>query len=294
MPSYGSLILPFDTTESVPSPPPVSFLPPKGTPGVVALFEPGHAASGKTGVPSTGESFADPAEEWVVATLGQPSGGFGVTNNIPSSSTQAFVERTAKGGLHAGFAQSGGTTSSYPNYSVGLGTPRRDYVTARAAAGDTFLIASILNITRPAKAGSSVGLPVAALRSTFALSNILNAAGTAGTNAWGFPTDSSRFVGASVEKIGNYVVVVVAAKGPMPSGWTASNTLVLMGPRDVDTLNVVPSIDHKLTYVENLTATGRPFATVLAAIKADFVRRFQTVGGKYNADTWTDPLTKVA
>lgn len=295
MASVGSLILPFETTGSVPVPPPASFLPPAGTPGVVALFEPGHAGSGKTGVPSTGDSFLDIAEARTAITLGGPSGGLGIVNTVPTTSTVSFAERTAKGALHVASAHSG-AASPYQSFSVGLGQPRRDYINARSAAGDTFFLGGYWAVTRVTKSGGtaySTGLPVAALRQTFDLANILEAVGTVGANAWPFPSDGSRFVGSRAETHGAFRYASVAAKGPMASGFAVANNFIVLGARDAITVNAAPSIAAYVIYTENLTASGRTFAQVDAALKADFTQRVLTPGGKYHGDSWTDPTSKL-
>lgn len=50
---------------------------------------------------------------------------------------------------------------------------------------------------------------------------------------------------------------------------------------------------HYRTYVEDLTVSGRSYATVQSLDFAEFTKQVLTVGGRYYGDTFTDPATLV-
>lgn len=289
------IIIPDATFLGAPAPKPASVLPPDGTLGVVALFEPGHPLSDKAGVPATGESFNDIAGEWSRRTLGLTTAPrLGVTNTINNTQTQALIERTPKGGVHAASAHSGATsTPNYQNFLVSMGEERKAYVAARAAAGDEFYVSVYARITRPVKAGVTAGQVTAGLRrSGGALTDNLAVHGWVGNAPWSWPQSGTQFGGSRRVVSGATVFNAVSAKGA--GVWTAlSVNLLALGAINAGTLNILPGEVSYRVYIENRTASGRTFAQIADVDQLEHNILMLSPGGRYYGDTWIEPTSRL-
>lgn len=280
--------IPGATFQGAPAPKPARVLPPADTPGVVMLFRPGHPASGKTGVPLTGENFNDIAAAYTRLTLGLAEApGLQAINTIPTTSPWAFIERTSKGGIHVCSAHSGASTP-YQNFIISMLAARKAYIDARLAAGDTFYVSMWGRITRGPKAGTTTGIPTGGLRSGSTLATFRGVVGWANGQPWNWPqTDGSR-----IERNGTAAFNAVAAKGS--GSFSTAVNVITMGARDAATLNVLHSEIVYSFYIENLTASGRTFEQVANDDYLEYTSQVLSSTGMFFGDSWTEPTTKVA
>lgn len=277
--------------EGIPDPPPSSILPSASTFGVVAMFRPGHPLSGKTGVPVTGESFNDIAGEWTKKTLGLTEApGLAVTRTIPDTSTSAFIERTAKGGIHVASAHSGATTT-YQNFIVSLQAARKSYLDTRIASGDKIYVSLWGRLTRPAKAGFVGNSITAGVRKGSNLADLLAATGYASSEPWYWPKSGAGFNGGQASMHGT--ATFSCASGFTSGAFSTNVNAILLGATNAATLNVLQGEIVYQVYIENLTATGRTHDEVRTKDFAEFTDLVLTPGGQFFGDTWTDPTTKL-
>jgi hypothetical protein len=298
MPTAAALKIPQSQIQGVPLPPPAYVLQGMTGSGVLGLLEPGHPRNPVVGVPANGATMPDLAAEWTGRTLGVAPGGFAVGNTIPASgSTKAFAERTAKGGLHVASAQSG-ATSPYENISIGMGTPRKNYLDAAVAAGHAIFLSIWGRKTRDAAAGYTSAVQFAGVRRGGNLSDIYAAVGLASNAAWTSPSTTSgqsRLVGATAENqgAGNFFAAVTA-QGALTGAFSTSNNMMVLGASNVATLNVLPGQAFYRVYFEDLTLSGRSHASVAAAERQEYVDQVLSSTGRYFGDTWTNPTTVLA
>lgn len=279
------------TITGVPTPPPATVLPPTGTPGVVLLFEPGHPDSDFTGIATSPASITDIADAWSQITIGSPK-KLTVTNSVSAASTTAFVERTGVGGLHAASAHSGQTANEI--VSVSMGAVRQSYVAARAAAGDAFYVSVWMRETRPSADSYTAGVPLAGIRKGSALGDFYAVAGSLKGTPWAFPNSGTRLLGQHLETAGGVTFAAVAAHTPVTAPFAAADNVTVLGAFMASLRNAAPSEIIYRVYVENLTATGRSFATVSAADRQEFGDLAVAPAGRYAADTWTIPTSVLA
>ena len=284
--------IPGTSVTDTPGPAPALVLPDRGTPGVLGLWRPGHPGSGKTLVPATGENFNDIAADWTKLTLGLAEApGWRVNNTINNAQNQAFVERSAKGGVFVANAHSGATGSPYQNFSIAWGADRQANIGARAAAGDVFYTSGWIRLTRPPRTGTT-GFVTGGFRKGTNLADFLAVFGWSGSMPWHWPqAGSADFVAARVEVHGNLAFVAVAAK---KSGAFATNSnAVLMGAGNVNTLNILQSEGIYSFFGENITLSKRTFEQIANADYLEFRDELLTPSGMHYGDAWTEPTTKV-
>jgi hypothetical protein len=282
--------------------PPASQLLSGVTAGPLLLWEPGNPDSAHTGVPADGSTMTDLAATQAAATIGSAPGGIGVTNQI-TNGTQAKIELTAKGGIHLIESQAT-QTGAYQLFRLGMGSARLAWVNSRPAT-DRWYLGAWWVTTRGFKAGYTGSHQIFGLRrngdvDSSDLTLRLLTTGPSSTAAHAIttpPTGDARALSGSPVFVdsdpstGKRSFVAAGSTG-QPTGWTvAVDQFVSVGAHVSGEVNNFPSVVLYRCYIENLTVSGRSFATVAAIDQAEYQAQVVTPGGRYYGDTWSDPAT---
>ncbi|MGO2750569.1 MAG: hypothetical protein ACTIA6_11005 [Pseudoclavibacter sp.] len=179
------------------------------------------------------------------------------------------------------------------NYLVSLLAARQAYIAARVAAGDVFYVSYWGRITRPPKTGYTTGVPTASIRKGSNLGEQVASAGTSNGQPWWWQQTGPGFVGGYGSKNGTAHFSAAAGKLATLGAFNQTLNAIALGARDANTLNNLPSEILYRGYIENLTATGRPFEQVRAADFRKYTDEVLTPGGRYFGDAWTEPTSRV-
>lgn len=251
--------------------------------GSLVLIDPTHPhEQWAAGIPTAVPNIAS-AE---VAALGLTPTAAGVQNTF-ATATAGKAERTAKGGLHGIASQTAGVTGQL--LRVNLPEEIRAYIQANPT--HSYYMSLWRTFTR--SAGTSTSIPFARLWGTTNTS--LGHLSQTSTAITGNPTS------ADTRRLG--LTAGVAAAGRSAFGFvgqalTTSETLrnlwINVGPINTsstsDTNASRPSIALYRAYLEDLTVSGRTFAQVDAIDNTLAAAAFGG-GGRYAADTYTNPTT---
>lgn len=259
-------------------------------PGSIFLFEPAHSMGLVTGVP--GGNASVPNIMWAKAAAligsGTQSSLAGTVADRSADSALWLVERTTKGGIH-GISTQAGAQVAQGAWVGRFPDAIRDYIRANLPA-HTFYFSSWRKITRP-------GLFSNAPQSHYHLAN--------NTNDFLFHSASGVFVPTanSLNSPALYDKDIAAGTNKFMAGAVSAVTGAPAAAIPVDfgvgtfdawsgaNFNKAPSFVIYRVYCEDLTVSGRSFATVSALDKALFDAAFG-VGGRYENDAYTDPATR--
>lgn len=251
------------------------------------------------GIPAHGAllpNIAD-AEARALVPTGELSAKFSLTGTL-NDNVRGKVERTSKGGLHAIVSQT--VWTGYHGLAILVPDAIRDYLCANSAHVYYYSLKG--RITRAVPAGSGVG----------ALANFGRFASSATQGAWllsqgdyagvALPIAPNR-AGAYTDNL-NAVGTRFTAVAGTPSETMPAASYVDDGARNIAQWGAMlpytwtTPIKERLqswifyeSYLEDLTVSGRSFATVQALDQAQYVKQIQTAGGNYFGDTFTDPAT---
>lgn len=246
-----------------------------------------------SGVPTANQSIRNIAAEKcaLLGINGDASGKF-LKLGTPVENGYAFLERTAKGGIHCIVSNAQSSYTTYQGFRVQIPMNIMNYMIANR--GNTFYISQWRNITRVA--GSAAGAPsLAGIESD-------NASG------WGrFTTNSAQLKPAGSNLDGREILPAYntlgnnyeAIAGRIPSTDTLSSTafdnnsgvsrdVAQWGRigRQTQNPSVLPSFIFYRGYIEDLTVSGRTWAQVNALDKAMYSAAF-SAGGRFYGDSYT-------
>lgn len=254
------------------------------TNGSLVLIDPAHPASAwAAGVPASGSTIPNLANTQAAALIGSPAN---LTFVNGFTSADGVVQRSGKGGLHVAVSR----TTDVLNHLVGinLGNALKAYLEAhptndlylswwgkytRAADTTTADVAFVAAVRAESDGGKWVGV------GQYAPTGALSAQPPSGTRRLGIrgtTTADGTFQSVGGTDFGSQTVVDVRllAHGPISSAW----------------LHKAPSVLTWRVYLEDLTVSGRTYADVDAMDWAAFQAATGS-GGRYNADTFTNPTT---
>lgn len=262
--------------------------------GSLILWEPGHSLSEVADgvVPSNGS--ANNNILWTKAQGMLPS-GTKTTLAVSFSRSEDLaniwmLERTLKGAIHGIPTQAGGMVNGGQAYmSVNSPALIRDYI--RSNLGHAFYFSSWRKVTRK---GLSSGAPQSPAHLAENTSNFLFHMGdggfTPGTNILLSPT-TSEFDPSFVNGTNKFSAgAVTGLTGAPDVGTQLEWGIGTLGAWSSLNFNKAPSAVFYRFYAEDLTVSGRTFATVRDLDKALFDAAF-AADGRYNGDTYTDPAT---
>jgi hypothetical protein len=228
------------------------------------------------------------AAENLVATFanaivgGTASAAF--TRGAGYNGTKGVLERSTKGGVHGFVSPTAADNTVFQRLYVG--TAIQQYIIDHPT--DVFFLSVWGRITKATTAvtSSTPGIRAVIMSATSPSSNNLmllsNTNGSRVATAVG-PSISNGADGTWSGTIPASASNVRAALVTMPPepAWNFSN----------DMIRAQGGFIHYRSYMENLTASGRSYATVDAIDYALFQKEVVNVGGRYYGDTFTDPTT---
>jgi hypothetical protein len=216
--------------------------------------------------------------------------GAGLANDGVSSK----VERTGKGGLHVVFSQTtGNATSGERHLTMFTGADIGSYIMANKA--HSFYAAFWGRLTR-----SSIQFDAGAYSHSMLNSQNNMAAFYTRPNAAGetqYPTDAKRIghMGENTLGTAGKTNLPIFQDVAMSDATAITNIIgrpfVMVSPNSLPNAYRMPSMAFYGYYLEDLTVSGRTYAQVNALVKAKYDKDVKTAGGRYYADTFTDPAT---
>ena len=255
--------------------------------GSLALYEPGHPAGPYTGSLATGSQIPNllVAKANALITAGTPTTlGAALLVTSDFSGTQGKLEYSTKGGIHTIVTGTGNVIARFAK--VNGNSAVRDYLIANPT--HHVFMSLWYRITRvPAPSGTTT--VVRAQNGTWF--NFYNRNSAGDTE---YPTDGTRIGFRHVNTSGTQAI------GP---GMNNEGRNPTVAPTVASEWNVFkvgdpssPGKDGAVVfyrwYAEDLTVSGRSYATVDALDAAEFAKQVTTVGGRYYGDTTpTDPAT---
>lgn len=256
--------------------------------GSLLLLDPmSEQKSWDAGVPASGASLPNLAWAPAAAMIGAGTEGslaaqFSNSLTLPNGR----AERSAKGGLHVAIKQTAYTVSQNANIAQAA---VRDYIVANAASHSFFMSLWGRYTHDDAFTISGYGQRLVGINAaaadwfTIRRGNSTAFAMLPSTTRVGSRTKATR----ALEPF-----IINGAMSSIPGTPSTSQTLAIWQTGPSTGGNVVqPSWVLYRLYIEDLTVSGRTYAEVDALDAAQYNADVLTAGGRYNADTYTDPLT---
>lgn len=263
--------------------------------GSLFLFDPSHSLGGFSGIPTSG-TVPNVAWKEAALVLGSGTQSTLAASMLNASADTANVwktERTSAGGIHGIVTQAGGQTIGKSWYAK---APQAvaDYLRTNASTHQ-FYFSIWKTITRPTVAAGNVA-PQSHFNMLFDTSNFLfhfsngfatpSAAGSIGTTLVPNAADSAVAVGTP-----KFASVGTNNKnGTLNPGQGVTFGVGTFDAFDAYNWNKAPSVILYRLYIEDLTASGRSYATVQALDQALYTAAFAS-GGRFYNDTYTNPST---
>lgn len=257
------------------------------TAGSLLLIDPAHPVNPwAAGLPSG----SVPNVAWEEAAV--MAGGDATSLRSPMVSafvdpTDGKLERTGKGAFHAVVSKTNDVSGHYLTFQVPplIGT----YLAANLGH------ATYLSLwTRVTRAGGAAALFARLSSATGGIIRQSIQETGSGTSISGSPTSGTTYVGRRTfasPAAGLVNTGVNAAPSTWPGGAGTNPILTIMGPLSASTLHLSPSWVLYRLYLEDLTVSGRTYATVDALDAAQYAAAVTDPGGRYYGDTYTNPTT---
>ena len=260
--------------------------------GSLFLFDPSHSLGAFTGVPSNGGTVPNIAWAEAAAILGsgtQSSLMGTVASTNATEASKSLVERTTKLGVHQIISLTAQTVAN--NWIVSMPTAIRDYIYTNRSS-HSFYISMWHKITRAGVTNAAPQSPIHYASNTvnhlFFTSNGLATA--QGSNKRAYPSGVNDIACTA----GQERFLSVNPTAQTGTGVISTNNLDFglgnFGAWSSFNLNKCSSRVIYRVYVEDLTVSGRSYATVDALDYAMFQAAFAS-GGKFYGDTYTNPST---
>lgn len=258
--------------------------------GSLLLIEPiSSTTPWNPGVPANGSSVPNLMQKFA-ANLGianSETGGVIVSSGM--TGTTGLLERSAKGGLHGIVSK-----TNTPAAGVGLKIEFTDALKAYLLANPTH------------KYFASVWRKITRVGSIEQFSGIHNSSGGTNNNLFIMGADLSRPIQAGATHLGtrsvNRNTVGDSIVNTGANGWVGGPpaTTALLQARAISwgspngvggaSSNCTSDVFYRF-YLEDLTVSGRTYAEVDALDFTQFEKHVLNKGGRYYADTFTDPAT---
>lgn len=249
--------------------------------GSLLLVDPTHPANPwASGVPAQGSALPNLLWERARDVIGSGSASslaMTVENGAGWTGTAGKIERTAKGGLHGIISQGNSLAETRFRGS-------NPAVTAYIIANLThaYFVSYWGRTTRAYPGGSTVPPEASSLSGLASVSsNYLYRNGPLPIGSPGLhQKNPTAWTGGTV---------------PTSTSQTNQNYILHGRAGGMNTYStttqLVPSVIFYRLYIEDLTVSGRSYADVAALDNAEFTKHCLTAGGRYYADTFTDPTT---
>lgn len=285
------------TTLTDTSAPKLTTIDPIESSGSILLVEPMHPTQQWTaGVPANSAAVPN-----ILASIGGPLVGSASGDASVSFSSDAAkwtastgkIERTSKGGIHAITSTTQGVNGQ--GMSLVVNVKVRDFMTANPT--HNYYFSTWVRVTRQTigasieretylEAGNAASFSSSIKQILASGGNFPLAGRTSGADGKGAP-------------VGGYLVNSSSATWSGTPATTGANMrLNLMpigsGSAYVYSEAMVRAASSKVfyrVYIEDLTVSGRTYATVDAIDSALYTKHVLTAGGRYYGDTFTDPTT---
>jgi hypothetical protein len=220
---------------------------------------------------------------------GQYSKDAGFLNN----GTTTKAERTGGGGLHIIFSQTAGDTTVPRSANTFAGSALNSYMYANKS--HSYYLAQWGRITRGALAFDSGTEPHMTMTGNSAFPIFYTRPTTAGDTQ--YPTGATRLnhfgegVMSSIGKTNTpfFQDIQVSDMNAL-TGNTSLKPFYLTATAGTNSYKA-SSMAFYGFYLEDLTVSGRSYATVDTLLKAKYTKDVKTVGGRYYNDTFTNPTT---
>lgn len=265
------------------------------TTGSLMLVEPAHPVSPwDSGIPAANARVANLAASQAGAALGDTSAEVRAQWIVGSAqaSTNSIFERTSCGGLHGIASQ----TVTGANMGACLVLPAALLTYLKTNTGHSYFVSLWHRVTRISGGSTDATTPYLstvanssspASNYLWALRSRISRPGSGGATNLGLrPTTFTDVAGPTVRSIGTTGAVGTIAS---PIGTVASWGLPGYNS-GLDAANdKPPSWVLYRYYLEDLTVSGRSYATVDTLDKDAFIAQVTTPGGRYWSDTYTTP-----
>lgn len=265
--------------------------------GALALYEPGHPINPLVGVPANAALLPNLALPQAQALTGATAAQLSAVMNV-GSTYDAFCirERTAGGGLHLLTTETAvGDANTFVTVTLGSAFPT--YLIANKAHSYFYSLWGRWTRLGPALS-VGVGNPIYSVVMQTASDAYTFYQRPTGAGEVCYPTDSRRLgwrasnsvsstVAPFIQNIGTNAIATAATAITTTKILQAGHAL---SPASVD-YGKTSSLVFYRWYCEDLTVSGRTYATVDALDIAEYNRQVTTIGGRYYGDTYTNPTT---
>lgn len=276
------------------------------TPGSLFLGDLAHSINPATGyvnaasgVPADGAQLYNVGYKECAALLGSGTAAtLAGTLNVKGAIgnlTKGKVERTTKGGLHVIVSQATALAAGDGVVAV-LPQAVRTYLknnTGHAyyfSAWDQLTRANIGSLATTAAVQYEIGQGATPTNLVSVLASTIYANGAI--------APVSQSVTGGINTVGARLIALATAGSPMSNDtFTSGGPAMGAAPGTSNNTGLAsrnnswPSLAAYRWYLEDLTVSGRSFATVAALDLARYTAEVATTGGRYNADTFTAPST---
>lgn len=279
----------------------VNVLDPLESAGSLWLVEPMNPAQQwAAGVPSNNGAIPNVLANKGAALTGSTAGLTLTTAGL--SGTQGKLERSGKGGLHAIYSNTNATNIGTPNTAYARIRPDqaiKDYLFANL--NHEMFFSMWVYATRLAPDGKQFNVIGQISRTTSATGNfkahigqsVSNLTGTSGSRLSSMTNAGGRTPGPRIQNVARPTFI-----GTPPTNATSDMDVDAFSVGNGGTINSYLTSkqgvgSHILyrSYLEDLTVSGRSYATVDALDMAEYTKQVLTPGGRYYGDTFTDPTT---
>jgi hypothetical protein len=254
--------------------------------GSLFLFDMGHSLGKLSAVPAANGPIPNVASKEAGSLLGVDPTTLGATFFNTATTSDAKMELTAKGGLHVIMSQTNNTTTGHGAY-VKLSTAVANYLIANKTH-DFYLSAWARRTRAGINNGTSDG---AGMRYIDIGSSANFLAAFSGKTADFRHSDQSAHADGGYNSVANRFF---SNSGSAQSAETVTNANEAFAWGAVGSsfglINVAASDVLYRVYMEDLTVSGRTYATVDALDYAMWQAAF-AASGKFYGDTYTDPAT---
>lgn len=270
------------------------------TAGALWLIDPTHSSQQwAAGVPSGGSKVRNLAATQARAMIGGTASLDAEVINTGMSGSAGKLERSGKGGM-AGILSTSNTTSGA---GFALNAPLSIVGYMQANASHSFYFSMWHRVTRR-ETSAGTNYPIGAFVTTgaaYAMGVLTNGFQTPYNLGYGtYTTDVNTT--SPYTSLGPYLRIVSGT--PLPAAFGSADPSTVdrymwqignygMGNRTGSQAGKTGSRVFYRSYCEDLTVSGRSFATVAAADKAEYQAAVLATTGRYYGDTFTDPATLV-
>lgn len=262
------------------------------TAGSLLLIEPGHPGGPwAAGVPANSATVPNLLWQRGAAAIGSGDATTLAGSIIRAGLTgsNGLVERTTKGGLHVinSLVNNSAGSGTDHAFKVDMGTVIKQHLSTYYNTHSLF-ISMWANVTRARVSGTTWNQYITNTLNNASFLKIVGLGTASATGALGAREANTSTTGLKIKnvaRLGNTTAPTLAQ--------VDATTFAVGNVGGINTAarGLSPSIVFYRAYLEDLTISGRTYAQVDAIDNAEYTKHVLTVGGRYYADTFTDPTT---